>query len=400
MARILFFNIPTTGHVDPTLAVAAELVRRGHKLDYFLTDAYRPRVEATGSVYHAYEGIGSDYFEPLIQRFNPVRLATQLVDTAGWLLPSLTQAIRRIQPQAIVYDSMCPWGRVAARQAGQPAIASMALLDLPMSYLFKSGEWRSALPVMTGGLPWMLRFLQAARRLKKTSGVSAPSFIQVLNWPGDHNLCYTARMLLPNQQRFGADYSFVGPPIQEAAADIPFPFDKLAPDRPLIYVSLGTVFNRNPGFFRACLAAFAGDEVQVVVSTGNGVPIEALAPVPENAIIRSYVPQDAILARASAYISHSGVNSVHQALQHGVPMLLVPQQTEQALTAARVVELGAGLILNRQAVTREKVRGMANRLMSEGAFRLQAAAIGARLNEAGGAPKAADAVERMIEANH
>ena len=89
MSRFLFFNIPTTGHIDPTLPVAAELVRRGHAVDYFLTEAYRQRIEATGAAFHAYQGIGPDYFDELIQRFNPVRLATQLVETAGWLTFSL-----------------------------------------------------------------------------------------------------------------------------------------------------------------------------------------------------------------------------------------------------------------------------------------------------------------------
>ena len=92
MSRFLFFNVPTTGHVDPSLPVAADLVQRGHEVGYFLTEAYRERVAETGATFHAYTGIGPDYFDPLIQRFNPVRLATQLVETAARLAPSLLQA--------------------------------------------------------------------------------------------------------------------------------------------------------------------------------------------------------------------------------------------------------------------------------------------------------------------
>jgi UDP:flavonoid glycosyltransferase YjiC (YdhE family) len=36
MSNFLFFNVPSTGHVDPKLPVTAELVRRGHEVVYFL----------------------------------------------------------------------------------------------------------------------------------------------------------------------------------------------------------------------------------------------------------------------------------------------------------------------------------------------------------------------------
>lgn len=396
MTRFLFFNVPTTGHVDPTLPVAAELVQRGHEVNYFLTETYRERVEAIGAIYHAYHGLGSDYFGDLSRRFNPVRLASQLVKTSAWLVPSLVEAIEQIRPQAVVYDSMCPWGRISARQAGLPALASMALLDLPQRYLFKSGELQSALEVMARGLPWMPRYFRAARTLQNSTGVSIPSFIQLLNWPGDHNICYTARILLPDTPRHGSGYTFVGPPDLNGVNDIPFPFDELAVDRPVVYVSLGTVFNNNPDFFRTCLAAFAGSDVQVVVSTGRRLHAQDLGPLPDNAIVCDYVPQQAILERSSLFISHSGANSVHHALYQGVPLLLVPQQLEQALIAARITELGAGLLLNRRQVTQERISRLAHRLLSDGSFQRQAAFLGKALQEAGGAALAADKLEHVV----
>ena len=156
-------------------------------------------------------------------------------------------------------------------------------------------------------------------------------------------------MLQPDPQTYGDDYTFVGPPLADVVDDIPFPFDELANDRPLIYVTLGTVFNNSPDFFRSCINAFADSEVQTVVSTGGRLGTSDLGPLPGNAIVREYVPQQAILQRASLMITHSGANSVHQALYHDVPLLLVPQQLEQALVAARVAELGAGLVLNLRA---------------------------------------------------
>jgi len=49
------------------------------------------------------------------------------------------------------------------------------------------------------------------------------------------------------------------------------------------------------------------------------------------------------LPQASLLISHAGESTLAQALLAGVPMLLLPTQTEQFLNAQRVAQLGAGL---------------------------------------------------------
>ena len=55
MAKYVFLNMPARGHVNPTLAVAQELVRRGQAVSYYLTEEFRDVVEATGAVFQPYE---------------------------------------------------------------------------------------------------------------------------------------------------------------------------------------------------------------------------------------------------------------------------------------------------------------------------------------------------------
>ena len=54
MAKILFFNIPAYGHVNPTLPVVTELVRRGHQLVYYNADTFEQAIKATGAEFRAY----------------------------------------------------------------------------------------------------------------------------------------------------------------------------------------------------------------------------------------------------------------------------------------------------------------------------------------------------------
>ena len=55
MAKYVFLNMPARGHVNPTLAVVQELVRRGQKVSYYLTEEFRDVVQATGAVFQPYE---------------------------------------------------------------------------------------------------------------------------------------------------------------------------------------------------------------------------------------------------------------------------------------------------------------------------------------------------------
>ncbi len=56
-SHIAFFNVPAVGHVYPTLAVVAELVRRGHRVTYTTIEKRRPVIEATGATALTYRSL-------------------------------------------------------------------------------------------------------------------------------------------------------------------------------------------------------------------------------------------------------------------------------------------------------------------------------------------------------
>src|SRR4051812_26907794 len=51
MSRILMFNVPGHGHVNPTLPVVRELVVRGEQVVYYLTDEFEPQIHRAGAVF-------------------------------------------------------------------------------------------------------------------------------------------------------------------------------------------------------------------------------------------------------------------------------------------------------------------------------------------------------------
>jgi UDP:flavonoid glycosyltransferase YjiC (YdhE family) len=91
------------------------------------------------------------------------------------------------------------------------------------------------------------------------------------------------------------------------------------------------------------------------------------------------------------------MGSLHDGLYLGVPLLLVPQQVEQTFNALRVVELGAGLILKKAQISAEAIRTNAEQLVTNPRFKSAAEQIGDSFRAAGGAPRAADEVERFLK---
>lgn len=397
MAKILFFNVPTSGHIYATYPVVKELTRRGHEVVYYLTEAYRKPIEAAGATFKPYAQIQDDYFESHdLDGSNPVKSAVVLINTCREILPELLAITRAEQPDIILHDSMCPWGWLVAKKLGIPHVSSMSLLALTPALLIKSGVFTAMLPKMVMGIPLLLKFQRLAAEIKREHGVKPPSFADFLNTMGTLTVNYSSRYFQPDGDSFPETLKFVGPQIDlrsDGGSD--FLFDWLD-GRPMVYVSLGTVINQNITFFREAVTAFGGSPYQVVMSIGKKNDPALLGEIPDNILVRSFVPQLDVLKKASAFVTHAGMNSVQEGLYFDVPLMLVPQQVEQRLVAGRVKTLGAGLMSKSPTVPAAELRSAVDRLISEPSFKQNAAKIGLSLREAGGTPRAADEILSLL----
>ena len=125
---------------------------------------------------------------------------------------------------------------------------------------------------------------------------------------------------------------------------------------------------------------------------------ESLGSPPANFIVQTHVPQLDVLQRSTIFVTHGGMNSVSESLNYGVPVIVVPQMSEQAIVGRRVEEIGAGLYLAREDVTADTLRQSVQRLLSEDHFRRQAAVVRESFQIAGGVARAADAILRFTTA--
>ena len=398
MPKALFFNVPAHGHINPSLPLVAELVRRGHHITYFVTENFRARVEATGAVFQPYTSVHDNYFDaPGLDGSRPQKSANLLITTSEQILPELLEITRNMQPDYILFDGMCPWGYLIARILNLPAIASLSLLPLASDprMMLNPTLLRIILPMVLRDIGEGFEANRRSRALGKKYNVPPLGASSILNAYGDLSISYTSPYFQPNLDRVPKTIRFIGWTPLTSTAEQALPFE-LEPGRRLIYISLGTIINENASFFRTCIDAFADSKDFVVISTGKGLRADSFGNLPSNILILDWVPQIEVLKRASLFITHSGLNSVHDGLYFGVPLLLVPQQGEQTFTALRVVELGAGLMLQKEQVNVASIRNSANRLLTDQRFKHEANRIGETFRATGGVSRAVDEIEAFL----
>ncbi|MFR5861133.1 MAG: nucleotide disphospho-sugar-binding domain-containing protein [Flavonifractor plautii] len=98
----------------------------------------------------------------------------------------------------------------------------------------------------------------------------------------------------------------------------------------------------NTGFYRACAEGLGDGPWDVLLSVGSPEGAAALGALPPNVRAEARVEQLRVLGEASVVLTHCGMNSVSESIWCGVPMVLAPQQSEEAAAARRAAELGAG----------------------------------------------------------
>ncbi len=372
--HVAFVNVPAHGHVNPTIGVVAELVRRGIRVTYHCGEPHRQAVAAAGAEFHPYEPGAIDNDMP--HDGDVLGLVRVVREASSRIAPRLLPLLRVDRPDVVVHDSLAPWGKEVARALGIPAVCSIT------TFVF---DHRVAL-----SRPELLaRFVRG--HLRRASNVRyLTGALDAISNREPTNLVYTSRAFQPFGDRFDHRFVFVGAiPRDEPALDA----EVARLDR-VIYVTLGTLFNDRPELFRAAIDGLADLGRPLVVSTGGRLDPAHLGRLPQGIVARRWVPQLALLRRASLVVTHGGMNTVNEALLHGVPLVVVPQAADQSWVARRVADVGAGVSVH--DATAEVLRRAARRVLDDPAMRAAAGRIGATLREAGGAGRAADAISASM----
>ena len=328
-ARLLVTGCPAYGHLLPMLPLIRAAERAGLEVRVatgpdLVPPMRRRGLDAVGAgpafaaLWEAHEA-ALEGMADAPEMEQAIAGATALFGaTAPPRLRDLEELCRDWRPDVIVHDTLELAGPMLARRLGVPSVVH------GFGPMFGLYAWLGPLTGSAAGEPDLWEYLAAAPCLD----ICPPSLQPEGPPPWEHT--------------FALRPSAGEPATAELPADVA---GLLASPRPLAYLTLGTVTNAAAGELATGIEALRPLDLNVVVTTGPGVPRDGLGPLPPNVVAAEFVPQAALLSRADVLVSQCGAGTMLGALCHGVPQVCLPRGTDQPQNAASVAQAGAGVVV-------------------------------------------------------
>lgn len=385
MSKIVFFSIPAYGHTNPTVEVVRELTSRGHQVWYYTFSMFQERLEQAGARTFCCD----DYLPPKTPDTDKkigkdfAALIEMAADTTINLDQKVCMELEEIKPDCIVSDSLCFWGKLFAKKLHIPYICSTTSFAFNQFTAKLMKRSISEIVRMLFGMP---RINQKIQNLQ-ANGYAVKSFIDIVQNDNETNtIVYTSKEFQPLSDTFSDRYAFVGPALPKLSNEQNKKYS--------VYISLGTVNNRNRQFYQNCMKALKDSNRNVLISIGENTKISDFGEIPKHITIKNSVNQIEILSHAEVFLTHGGMNSVNESLYFGVPMVLFPQQSEQGLVSRRTAVLGAGILLNNSRP--RSIQKALYQVLGNSSYKGHAKQLSDGLHHAGGAAAAADFILNLI----
>ncbi|MFE0593990.1 macrolide family glycosyltransferase [Micromonospora echinospora] len=386
-AHIAMVGSTAPSHVYPSLGLIRELVDRGHRVTYVIGEPLTDLVTPTGAepVTHPSVLPQGDTAWPE----DPGAAMRVFLDEGIAVLPLLTARYDTDRPDLVLYDIGGLAGPLLAARYDVPAVQLSPAMVAWNGYEEDMAEILTALYESESG-----RDYYATLGAWLTGNGIRREPRHFLTHP-DRVLSLIPRVMQPNADRVPDSVRFVGPCLDPARLTDPT-WTPPTDGRRVLLVSFGTAYNDQLPVYRACLRGFADSPWHVVLAVGHKVDPADLGPLPDNVEVHRSVPQLAVLAHASAFVTHAGMGGCTEALWFGVPTVAIPQAVDQFGNADRLVDAGVGRRLPAEEVSAETLRAAVDAVADDPHLRRRLTEVRSEVRANGGLRHAADAVEAFL----
>ena len=387
--KAVYIPVGATGHILSSLPMIGELVKKGVEVTYFAPDAYKAQVEKSGAKFKSFPDVqgggsvdaGDDFIAGIPLVF--LGMAIGVIDT-------IMEELQADMPDVIITDELALAGRLAAWKLNLPLVmmyTSYAAND----HFSISRFW----PVYPDTHPARAKALEIAKDLQAKYGGKLLDVYEIFEGKGDFNIVTQPKSFHPAGDTFSDDFFFAG--AQIAPRDGDGTWQAPTNGKPLLYTSLGSLFNNWPEFYQMLFPVVKDMDINVLCSLGNTLKPEDLGEIPANVQVMAFTPQLEVLEKADYFITHAGTGSVIEALYYGVACVCIPQMDEQIFTAGRMLELNlASRVLKKPEVTEDTLREALTELINNPKYKANAQKMSDEMHEHGGCERAAQAVVNYI----
>jgi UDP:flavonoid glycosyltransferase YjiC (YdhE family) len=344
--RVLVATTPGYGHVLPLVPLARALREAAHDV-LWATAADAGVLVAAAGIDTQPAGLTEEELLPLRADLRRRAAPLRPDQLAGFMFPNmfgglraprmvdqLLELARSWAPDLIVHEQGELASPLVAALVGVPSVAHGFGSAIPPAFLAEAGErvapmWRAH-----------------ARDLPPYAGCFQTLYLDP--YP-------------PSMQRTGADHI----PVRQLIRPVPYtgedpaelpPLVTTPDERPLVYLTLGTVSN-DEALLADLLAALSPLPIRVLATVGPIADPAAIGAQPPHITVEQFVSQTAVLPHCDVVVSHAGSGTVLGALVLGLPQVCLPQAADQFRNSEAVQRNGTGVVVRPDELTPERLAG-------------------------------------------
>ncbi len=424
--HVMAISVPLRGHANQLIALSEELARRGYKVSFVIHSTAKAWItDRTIQVIpwtlnwtvsdEAYMAQKNAFWQKISQEPHPWRSNQLMLESIATfyrpMYESLKSLLREHHPDCLVIDRAVVPAIDLAIQQQLPFIIQTQFLgnfvkpsanqpQFGTDYPMQMNVWQKSLNFLGSRLePFYL--LPTMLKLNRTRQECAHQKDLPNPWDNQTMIVGTSfdieppRPLPDKVHLVGPIFSKSQKPLGDSLGE----WLEADSGRPgVIYMAFGTLATLNAWQAKALIEGLVKTGLKVLWSLPENQR-SLLPDRPPTVRVESFVPQPTVLSHLNvvAFVSHCGMNSIHESLYYGKPILALPFFGDQHYNAARLVDLGAALKLSKRHFSPTEVCDKINQLLHDPCYQEKALYLSRRLKQTDGLNQAAQIVESVLQ---
>ncbi|MDE3199801.1 MAG: glycosyltransferase family 1 protein [Acidobacteriota bacterium] len=418
--RIILSNIGTFGDINPLVALALELKRRGHTPVMAIPNVYRSKIEPLGLEFHAVRPDIDPTNSVLVEMVYDVKHGTEH-GLRDFLFPSLKQTYEDLMDAAtkparadlLLLGELNYAGPVVAEKSGIPW-ASYVLAPLSFFSAFD--------PPVLPPYPKLARadrikgFGRLIRRVARLTTRKWPEPIfalrRELGLPRGANPLFDAKHS-PNlvlamfssvlgvaqkdwpENTLITGFCFYDSDAGNAALPPHLEEFVSAGDPPVVFTLGSAAVLAAGNFYEVSARAAIKLGVRAVLLIGSDPRNKPQMELPETICVAEYAPYSALFPRCAMVVHQGGVGTTAQCLRAGRPMVIMPYSHDQPDNARRMKRLGVSRTIPREQFSPPQVAKIISQVLLDHEMAELSLEIATQIQSENGIKMACDALEDL-----
>ena len=419
--RVILSNIGTFGDINPLIAIALELKRRGHVPVLAVPAVFEPKIRPLGIEFHPVRPDIDPANTLLVEMIYDVRKGTER-GLREFLFPALRQtyadlldaATKPERADLLLVGELNYAGPLVAEITGIPwasyvlaPLSFFSAFDPPVLPMYpRLARADKTVPGMGRAIRRLARFVsrnwpQPIYDLRRELGLGrganplfdakhSPALVLALF---SHVLGTEQKDWPPNTRITG--FCFYDSDAGNAALPAHLEDFLAAGPAPIVF-TLGSAAVLAAGrFYEYSAKAAIRLGVRAVLLVGSDPRNRPQGTLPATICVADYAPYSALFPRARLVVHQGGVGTTAQCLRAGRPMLIMPYSHDQPDNARRMRRLGVARVIERGRYTPQRVARRLESMLAEPLLAERAEQAAERLRQEDGVRSACDALEEL-----